>query len=112
MAKAKLQRGMYSAEQLAHWNACANDCRRGSVMCGDAMSDRVGGLDAVNSTPKLTEHRKNVLDKINSSRATRSSTLRLYAAEYKAALWLYEHDLVGKVGSEFYPLTNETRSPA
>lgn len=58
----------------------------------------------VQTQTKLTKHRASVLARVTAVGATRESPLRLHGADFKAAVWLYEHDLLGKIGSSFYPL--------
>jgi hypothetical protein len=53
---------------------------------------------------KLTTHRAAVKAKVSALRATRQSPAYLAGAEFRAALWLYEHGHLGKVGRAFYPL--------
>jgi hypothetical protein len=63
------------------------------------MTDRTTQWTAV------SPFRMDVLAKIKSSGATKDSPMRLRGAEFNAAIWLYENDRIGKVGSMFYPLT-------
>lgn len=55
------------------------------------------------TAPTLTKARAAVLAKVTALGATRESPLRLHGAEFKAGMWLYENDLLGKVGSCFFP---------
>jgi len=57
-------------------------------------------------TSQLTNHRARVLAKVSDSGATCESPLHLHGADFRAGLWLYEHDMLGLVGLGFYPLTN------
>jgi hypothetical protein len=63
------------------------------------------------TTFDISPYRAAVLAKISILGATRESPIRLQGAEFRAALWLFEHDLVGKVGSEFYAIEVPEQTP-
>jgi protein-disulfide isomerase-like protein with CxxC motif len=52
----------------------------------------------------LTKFRAAVLAKVTAFGATEESPLRLHGAEFKAGIWLYEHNLLGQNYKGFFPV--------